>query len=174
MSEFAGDRNHSLSQNIRLISQFNLFLGLRFHVAIAAVYFAHVTGSLTQASIVLASIFVFAALFEVRTGIVSDRLGRRRTAVAGAAASVISIALYAVGLNVFVLLLGAMFEGLRRSLVSGNNEALLFESLQHKGGSGTYAMHFGKTESYAEIALAFGAPIGSLLVTDPHFAIQLL
>lgn len=163
-----------LLRNVRLIAHFNLFLGLRFHVAIAPVYFAHVTGSLTQASIILAAVFVSAAVFEIPTGVVSDRMGRRRTAVAAAIASVASISLYAVGTNFAVLFVGAILEGLRRALVSGNNEALLFESLREARAQQSYASHFGRTESLAEISLALCAPIGSLIAAwNLHAAVAI-
>jgi MFS family permease len=160
-----------LQHNVRRLGHFNLFLGMRFHVAIAPVYFAGITGSLTQASFVLAMIYVFAALFEVPTGILSDSIGRRRTVIAGAIASVVSVALYTLGASIWILLLGAMFEGLRRALISGNNEALLFESLK---GSGTYATQLGRTESLLELALALCAPIGSAVAAwNLHAAVAL-
>lgn len=150
-----------LTKNIRLIAWFNLFLGLQFHVIIAPVYFKHVTGSLTLASVVLASTFVFTAALEVPTGVISDRIGRRNTTIVGAVASVIAIAFYAWGLNFWILIAGSFFEGVRRALLSGNLEALLFESLRDGGDEHAYAHNFGRTQSVLEIALALCGPVGS-------------
>lgn len=152
----------SLKKNVRLIAWFNLFLGLQFHVIIAPVYFAHVTGSLTLASVVLAAVYISTALLEVPTGVLSDRLGRRKTTILGSCASVLAIAFYATGHSFWILMVGACFEGLRRALLSGNNEALLFESLREGNDSApTYARFFGRTQSLLEIAMALCGPVGS-------------
>lgn len=152
-----------LTKNVRRIAWFNLFLGLQFHVIIAPVYFAHVTGSMTLASIVLASVYISSAVLEVPTGVLSDRLGRRNTAVVGGIASVLAVVFYAVGQSFWILLVGACFEGLRRALISGNNEALLFESLKSGESSPTYAHSLGRTQSLLEISLALCAPVGSVV-----------
>jgi MFS family permease len=162
-----------LEKNVRLLAWFNLFLGLQFHVIIAPVYFAAVTGSITKAAIVLATVYVAAAVLEVPTGVVSDRIGRRYSAVLGAAASVVAVCLYAIGFSFWILMLGAVFEGLRRALISGNNEALLFESLK-SGPSNAYAHNLGRTQSLLEISLALAGPVASIVAAwDLHAAVAL-
>jgi MFS family permease len=64
-----------------------------------------------------------------------------------------------------MLVVGAIFEGLARSFFSGNNEALLHDTLAESGEQNTYQEHLGKTASMYQIALAISAVIGSILAS---------
>jgi len=57
--------------------------------------------------IVFSIIFLSQAILEVPTGLASDLLGRRKTMVAGALISFVALFLYATGLNIWVLFVGA-------------------------------------------------------------------
>jgi MFS family permease len=102
---------------------------------------------------------ISSAIFEIPTGIYSDIIGRKKTIMMGALSATLSAILYAAGYSYWPLFLGALLEGLSRSWYSGNNDALLYESV----GDKTFAHYFGKTNSMFQLALMFGAVIGSVL-----------
>lgn len=64
-----------------------------------------------------------------------------------------------------MLILGALFEGLSRSFYSGNNDALLHDSLSDVGKSSEYHIYLGKTSSMFQIAGAASAILGGLIAT---------
>src|SRR5690606_13762927 len=102
---------------------------------------------------------------EVPTGLFSDRIGRRATVIVGAAASLASGTCYALGGSYAMLLIGATCEGLARSLFSGNNDALLYDTLSELDQRGEYSHHLGRVSSAFQLALAISAVLGGLLAT---------
>src|SRR5438034_57985 len=113
-----------IHRNLRLLSWFNFFFNFRLYSGVASIYFAAITHSYALAISIFSIAQIAQALFEVPTGIYSDRLGRRKCLIIGAGASVGSILCYAVGQGYALLALGAVFEGACRALFSGNNDAL--------------------------------------------------
>ncbi len=97
-------------RNSRLLVLFSLFSDLRFYSPVLVVWFATVTGSLTSTGFVVAAAYVASAAFEVPTGTVSDRFGRRVSLVAGASAAVGSVVAYAAACGLALLLAGAVLD----------------------------------------------------------------
>jgi MFS family permease len=105
------------------------------------------------------------AVFEVPTGILSDRIGRKMTIIFGAIASILYSICYAIGGSFLILALGALFQGLSVAFYSGNNDALLHDSLKESGKEKDYHDFLGKLSSLFQLALAIGAVLGSVLAT---------
>ncbi len=152
-----------MHRNIKLLSLFNFFTDFKFHAAVLIIYFVHVTGSYVLATSLFSVVMVAAALFEVPTGLYSDLLGRKKTVMLGAASAMISAILYAAGHSYWPLFIGALFEGLSRAWYSGNNDALLYDSVRESGTKEQFAHHFGQTTSMFQLALMIGAVVGSIL-----------
>jgi MFS family permease len=102
------------------------------------------------------------SIFEVPTGTLSDRAGRKLTLLLGQLASVLSIALYALGQDFTVLAAGAVLEGLAFSFFSGNNEALLYDTLKSEGAEDDYAHWQGRVSSMFQAALAVSAGVATI------------
>lgn len=150
-------------QNIKTLTWFNFFTDFKLYAPIAIIYFSRVTGSFALGMSIFSIAMVSSALLEIPTGIFSDLIGRRKTLILGAiAASGYAIA-YAVGGNFWILALGALLEGLSRSFYSGNNDALLHDSLTETGKAEDFDEYLGKTDSMFQIALAVSGLIGSLI-----------
>lgn len=155
----------NVQRNIRLLAYFNFLLDFRLYAPIAIIYFERITHSYTLAMSVLAAVMLASAIFEVPTGIFSDRVGRRYTIIAGAAASLASVTCYALGGSYAMLITGAICEGLARSLFSGNNDALLHDTLTELDQRSEYSLHLGRVSSAYQLALAISAVLGGLLAT---------
>lgn len=89
----------------------------------------------------------------------------KKTIILGAACSAICISLYAIGISYWFLFLGALFQGLSRAFYSGNNDALLMDTLKETGQEKEYHSHLGKISSMFQVALAGAAVIGSLMAS---------
>ena len=152
-----------LKKNIKLLGWFNFFTDFVFFAPVAIIYFQKVTGSFALGMSIFSVAYVSSAIFEVPTGVVSDFLGRKKTIIFGAACSAICIALYAVGIYYWVLFLGALFQGLSRAFYSGNNDALLMDTLKEAGQEKEYHSHLGKISAMFQIGLALAAVVGSLM-----------
>lgn len=152
-----------MRRNIRLLAVLNFLTDFKFHSAVLVIYFANVTGSFTLAMSLFSVVMVSGALFEVPTGMFSDRLGRKKTVLLGAISACLSAVFYAIGGSYGMLFVGALLEGLQRAWYSGNNDALLYESLEQSGKKETFSHYLGKTSAMFQLALMIGAVAGSVL-----------
>lgn len=152
-----------LQRNIKLISWFNFCTDFVLFAPVAIIYFAKVTGSLTLGMSIFSIAYVSSALFEVPTGILSDRVGRKKTMVFGALCSTLCIVFYAMGTSYVVLGVGALLQGMGRAFFSGNNDALLHDTLRELGKKDDYHSHLGRTSSMFQAALALSSIAGGLL-----------
>src|SRR3989338_9127881 len=116
-------------KNIRILAWFNFFSSFRLFAAILIIYFQRVTGSYALGMSIISVVFISTAIFEIPTGIFSDRIGRKNTMILGALSGVLAVVFYAIGISYWILVVGAIFEGLGRSFFSGNNTSLLHDTL---------------------------------------------
>src|SRR5829696_9107677 len=98
--------------NVTLLGLFNFFGDFRLFGPILIIYFADVSGSYALGGTLLALKMISQAIFEIPTGVLSDRLPRTRVTVLGAAATAAAVAAYAVAPGFAILLLGVVLEGL--------------------------------------------------------------
>ncbi|MDP4505292.1 MFS transporter [Nonomuraea turcica] len=155
--------DQTVNRNVRLLSWFNFFGDFRMYGPIMVIYFAQVTGSYTAAASLLAVKMLSSAAFEVPTGVLSDRLGRRGTMIAGAVVMVAAHLGYASASGYGLLLAAVVLEGLATSLWSGNNESLLYDTLLEAGREEEFPRHSGRVNSMFQIALALAAAIGGVV-----------
>ena len=151
-----------MERNVKLLALHNFFTDLKFHSAVLILYFAYITGSYALGMSLFSVVMISSALFEIPTGIYSDRIGRKKTLIAGSIFAFLSAVFYAIGLGYWILFLGAIAEGVSRAFYSGNNTALLYDSLAASEKKDVYAEILGKTSSLFQFALAIGAVAGSI------------
>lgn len=151
-------------RNVRLLGIFNFCLDFRIYAPIAVVYFAHITGSYALAVLIFSLAKIASTMFEVPTGVFSDFAGRKITIMVGQFASLASIASYAVAGDFSILAVGAVFEGLAFSCFSGNNEALLYDTLKEENEEAHYAEYQGRASSMFQIALAASALLAAIIL----------
>lgn len=152
-----------MHKNIRLLAWFNFLNEFRLYGPIMILYFSQVSGSYALGMSVFSVTMIASSLFEVPTGVLSDRIGRKYTMVAGAAMGALSVMLYAVGGSYAMLAIGGIIEGLARAFFSGNNDALLHDTLTESGQTEAYQEYFGKTTAAYQVALAIAAVVGGFL-----------
>lgn len=152
-------------KNIQLLKVFNFLIGFSLFAPLAIIYFAKVSGSYALGASIFGIIMLSAAIFEVPTGIWSDKVGRRGTIILGSWARVLAFVLYALASSYWLLVVGAIFEGLSRSFYSGNNDALLHDTLADDGLENEYDMHLGETSYPEQLALGISAILGGVIAS---------
>mgnify|MGYP001587375953 CR=1 FL=1 len=150
-------------KNIRLLKIFNFLIGFSLFAPLAIIYFSKVSGSYALGASIFGINALASALFEVPTGVWSDRMGRRGTIIMGSWARVTAFVLYAIGLSYWWLVVGAILEGLSRSLYSGNNDAFLHDTLADDGMEEEYDEYLGKTSSTEQLALGLSGVLGAII-----------
>jgi MFS family permease len=154
-----------MHKNIRLLRWFNIFTDFKLYAPVAIIYFSEVAGSYALGMSIFSVAMISSALLEIPTGLFSDLIGRRKTVIFGALAAILYAILYAVGRSYEFLFLGAIFEGLARSFYSGNNDALLYDTLSQTGEEHQFDELLGKLGSIYQVAMATSAIVGGILAT---------
>lgn len=144
-------------RNIRLLYIHNFLTDFWPQWPYLVIYFPSITGSYVSAMSVLAVETLSAALMDIPTGIFSDRLGRRVTIATGSFCAALGIAFYAMAHGLGLLYVGAFFFGLGQCLFSGNNSALLYETLKAAGKEDEFHHYRGSTGSMYQLALCLSA-----------------
>lgn len=148
---------------MKLLEWHNFFVSFVLWGPIAILYFAKVSGSYALGLSVFSVAMLTAALFELPTGIYSDLIGRRNTLILGAVSYVVGFVFYALGGSYLMLLVGAVFEGLARSFYSGNNDALLYDSLAESNQKHELSAVMGKVGAMGQWALAGAGLLGGVI-----------
>ncbi len=149
--------------NIRRLTVFNICYNFRLYSVLAVIYFAQVTHAYALALSIFSVAQISQAVCEVPFGYYSDKFGRANCLRVGAAASLFSIVLYAIGQNYAILILGAVCEGITRAAFSGNNDALLYETLQEAGRQNEYHHEFSRVNSWMELSGFVGVVLGGVI-----------
>ncbi|HCQ30893.1 TPA: hypothetical protein DIU27_00725 [Candidatus Collierbacteria bacterium] len=156
---------HMYRKNIKLISIFNFLIGFNLFWPIAIIYFSKVSGSFLLGGSILGIVMLASTIFELPTGVLSDFVGRKYTIVFGTWARVLAFLFYAVGMSYWFLVVGAVFEGLSRAFYSGNNDALLYDSLAESNMEDNFAEYQGKVSSTEQLAMSISAILGGLMAS---------
>ena len=148
---------------MKLLEWHEFFVSFVLWGPIAILYFSQVTRSYALGLSVFSVVMLTSAIFELPTGILSDFVGRKKTMIFGASSYILGFILYAIGGSYLFLLLGAFFEGLARSFYSGNNEALLYDSLEQSNRKQELSTVIGKIGSMGQWALAIAGLLGGFI-----------
>ena len=152
-----------MPKNIKLLYLINFFSSFRFYTPILVIYFAQVTGSYASAMTIIAADGLFTGLFEIPTGIFSDLIGRKSTTILSHIISIPTMIFWAIGGSFEFLLIGAFFGGLSGALRSGNDDALMYDSLKEINRENEYHNFYSKLGTFALIAFGISALIGGFI-----------
>jgi MFS family permease len=157
-------------RNIDLLTWFNFCDDFRVYNAIAVIYFAQITRSYALAGVIFSIAKISSAVFEIPTGVLSDLVQRKLTLLFGQIASILAVLCYALGGSFTMLAAGASFEGLAFALFSGNNDALLYDTLKAEGEELQFAIFQGRLSSMFQFSLAASALVATVALKFLSFA----
>ncbi len=110
-----------------------------------------------------AVLFLASVLAEIPTGMFGDRFGRRLSLLVGAGLMVFSAAGYLVGQSFELFLLLFLAEGLAMAFMSGSDDALLFDQLEHEGRGSDFVKVSSKSYAVSYFALGISTFLGGIL-----------
>jgi len=151
------------SSNVRILTWQGFLVGFNLWSPLAAIYFSKVSGSYALGMSVFATEMISAAIFEIPTGIFSDKIGRKYSTMLGGFFYTLSFVFYAIGISYWFLFVGAMLEGLARSFYSGNNDALLYDSLNKSKKKEELEKWMGYIGSAEQWSIGIASLIGGFL-----------
>lgn len=131
---------------------------------VAILYFKSITNSFALAMSVFAIITISTAIFEIPTGIISDKIGRKKTVILGSVCSVLCAITLLLANNYYYLILFAIINGMEFAFFSGNNDAYVYENLKEINNEKEYIGFFGKIKSMGYLAGAISGLTGAVLL----------
>ena len=150
------------ARNVALYPWFKLSQNLLFW---QAVWFLYFQSELSAAEAILIYVIydVAVTVFEVPSGWLSDRIGRRVTLIASAAMAVVAMALQAFGSGFWVFALGQAALGVHIAFASGTDTSFLYESLAAEGREGEVEQQEVRAWRFTFAGLAISALAGGAL-----------
>lgn len=157
----------SFERNIKLLRWHSFFIDFSLWAPLAIIYFSHISGSYTLGLSIFSIVMISSAVFELPTGFFSDKYGRTKTIILGSFSFFIGAIFFAIGLNYWFLVAGAIAQGLGRAFYSGNNDALLYDNLASVNKINEFEEYNGKIGAMSQLALGISAIFSSLVAFVP-------
>jgi MFS family permease len=150
--------------NIWKMAAIRFFFWMHFISSVLIPFFRDWGGlSLTKIMILNACFMVFVFLTEIPTGTVADRFGRKVSIVLACPVSIGAVLLY-TSLPIFwIFLAGEFLFAVAYTLMSGADEALVYDSLQEYGAEAESKRIFARLESVKLAGILVGALLGSVI-----------
>jgi MFS family permease len=121
--------------------------------------------SYTQVMILQSFYVIIVLLMEIPTGAIADYLGRKTSLILAGIASSIGALVYSSVPNFYIFFMGEFFWALGFALLSGCDEAMLYDSLKEINLESKSKTIIGRLKSFEMTAIMIAAPIGSLIAS---------
>lgn len=154
-----------MHRNIKLFFYYNFLTDFQPCYPIAILYFSQISGSYALGMTIYSITMLSATIFEIPTGVFSDKIGRRKTSILSSFFALLCIIFYSIAQSFSFLALSAVIEGLSRALASGNDDALLHDTLKQDNQQKDYQEFLGKTSSMFQASAAIAAILGSIVAS---------
>jgi len=151
------------SNNIILLYYSMLVGGAIFFLPILALYFEKTLFTITNVAIIFSVQAVATAAFEIPTGAIADLFGRKRTLVFANLFVFIGLIFLYFGSTMKFFIIFALFNALGRSLWSGTDGALIFDTLKEENKEHNYKKIIGTYYALWPIGAAAGSVVGGHL-----------
>ncbi len=102
-------------------------------------------------------------LLEIPTGTVADFLGRKVSIILGCITGIIGIMVYVSYPNFIIFMVAEVIFGVSYTLLSGADEALIYDSLKETGQTQLSKKVFSRMESFKLAGIVVGAVAGSFI-----------
>jgi len=153
-----------LSSNINKAYLFKFLVSFHLFGGVLVPFFTDWGGiNLTQILIIQSWYLVWAFILEIPTGAVADYIGRKQSLYLGGLVGAISALVYSSAPSLPIFLLAEFLFAAAIALISGADQAFLYDSLKKSNKVHRIKKTLGKFESFGLAALMISAPIGSFI-----------
>lgn len=160
--------------NIRIILLIRICMSLLFCVSVITLFWKKYGLDLFDIFVLQAIFALSIVIFEVPTGHIADKIGRKKTLFLSTGIAFFGWMFYSISSNFFQFVIVEVVLGIAFSFLSGTDSSLLFESLSACGEEKSYTKYEGRQHALQFWAEAFSAFIGGILAGFISFRILLL
>lgn len=153
----------SVKDNIKKFYAFSFLGELMFIIPVIVIFWQENGLSLTQIMF-LQSIFAIAlVLFEVPTGVIADKIGRKQSIVFGAFILFISSIVYSLSYNFWEFAIAEIVWAIGLTCISGADSAFIYDSLKQNRKEKEYKKVWGKAKSFGYASAGIASVVGGLV-----------
>ncbi|MBI2578264.1 MAG: MFS transporter [Candidatus Aenigmarchaeota archaeon] len=154
----------SLERNIRLMYIINFLKNLTFFGAISIPFFLGWGGlNYTQIFLLQAWFMFWMFFFEIPTGLVADKLGRKTSIILSGILTSLGFLIYGSIRDFRFFLLAEFLIAIGFTLISGADSALIYDTLKQKKKSGESKKIFANYQIAGTLGIIIAFPAGSLI-----------
>ncbi len=149
----------SVKNNITLNYGFEFISNLNFTQALWVSYLAYKGLTLVEIGLCESVFHIASLLFEVPTGIIADRFGRKLSRILGVLSRIIYLSLLLYVDNIGLAMFSFIFAALSYNLDSGADSAFVYDSMVETG----HQAHFAKVQGYREVVFQTASTVGIMI-----------
>ncbi len=153
----------TIKHNIHMYYGFSTFSNLLILGPILTLFFLEKGLNFTQIMLISAVSAIGTVIFEVPTGMLADRIGRKYSLILNAVFWAITCLIYMVSNSFVVFLIGEIFFSIGAAFGSGADSALLYDALKTHGREGEYQKIEGRSMSLVFYSQAIGSILAGYL-----------
>jgi MFS family permease len=166
MEQQSNRKSSGYEKNIPLYYVIQFFAGLHFISGVLVPFFTEWGGiSMFQALSIQAWFLGCVFLLEIPAGTIADFLGRKQSMALGFSATLVGALVYSSVPKFWVFMVGESIWAVGVSLLSGAQEAMLYDSLKELNREEESKKIFGRTRSVGLVGILVAAPIGSIIAS---------
>ena len=155
-----------IRRNILLFKLYYLFSAVWPLAALAIVFFQKITGSYAFALGVFSIVNIVQSVAEVPTGVISDKIGRRKTMILSSALTALAYIIFALAGTFaykYLLILGAVIWAVADAFASGTDDALMYETMEELNKADEYDIVYARSKTFDQIGMGMGALIAAVV-----------
>ena len=155
-----------IRRNIFLFKLYYLFADMWPLAALAIVFFQRITGSYAFALGVFSIVNIVQSVAEVPTGVISDKIGRRKTMIVSSLLTMLAFLMFAFAgtfEHKYLLIIGAAIWAVADAFSSGTDDALMYETMEELGKSDKYDILYARSKTFSQIGLGAGALVAAIV-----------
>jgi len=149
--------------NIKNFYWFSFFKESMFIIPIMVLFWQQNGLSLTEIMILQSLYALSTVAFEIPTGIVADKIGRKISLTIGAFVLVLGALIYGFGYSFFQFFVAEAIWALGGAFISGADSAFVYETLKEKKKHKDYKKVWGNVKSFGYLAAGLSAIAGGFI-----------
>ena len=153
------------SKNIFYFYIMSIFGGMLFFLPIFALYIEESLFTLTNVALIISIESIAIVLFEYPTGAIADLLGRKKSIIISGFVILLSFVFLAIGNIMIMFVLYAIINAFGRSMFSGADSALIYDTLKQEGKEKYFKKIIGTKYALWPIGASIGAVVGGYLAS---------
>jgi len=150
-------------KNIALLYMFSFFKNMLFFGAVAVPFYLHRIGLDYTGMFILEAVFSLGMIvFEIPTGIVADRWGRKTSLFLGSCFFAAGFLLFGIFTSYFILVIAEIICAIGMTLLSGADRAIVYEILMESGEVHRAGTVLARYDAAGTAGMLIAFPAGSL------------